>query len=167
MGETREAGVTPKSVAESEAMQIVAFRVGTELFGVDIHRVQEIIRDQHLTRVPNAPEFVEGVINLRGKIVPVVALRKRFGVVDDTAHRVPRIAVVALEQMIVGLAVDSVPEVLRVDPEAVMPAGVNTAESDYVAGIAKLEDRLVILINVERILRLQQAPAGEFLCAVR
>lgn len=154
----------PSTVASQEPLQIVAFKVGPELFGLDIHRVQEIIRDQHLTRVPNAPDFVEGVINLRGKIVPIIALGKRFGTATGSSERVPRIVILDIQQTIVGFSVDSVPEVLRVEPQDVVACSFSTASRDYVSGMAKLQDRLVILIEAERVIHMGEniSPAASF-----
>ena len=96
-----------------QVLQLVGFRVGEEEFGVDILRVQEIIRSQQLTRVPNSSEFMEGVMNLRGKIIPVIALRKRFGLEEVPSHDHTRIVVVELQGTVLGFIVDAVSEVLR------------------------------------------------------
>jgi purine-binding chemotaxis protein CheW len=144
-----------------EALQIVAFRVGTEQFGLEIHRVQEIIRDQRLTRVPNAPEFVEGVINLRGKIVPVIALRKRLGITGEAETPTPRIVVLQLKDLVVGLSVDSVPEVLRVPPDAVVPPPrLQETDRQYVSGVVRLKEQLIILLDVDRLLKAEQTASG-------
>jgi purine-binding chemotaxis protein CheW len=139
--------------SSEELRQIVSFRVGSEEFGLDILRVQEIIRHQHLTRVPNAPDFVEGVINLRGQVVPVIALRKRFGLERQAHDNQSRIVVLEVQNMIVGFVVDSVPEVLSIPASAVAPPPrFSEVEREYVSGVAKLEDRLLILLDVDRIL---------------
>jgi purine-binding chemotaxis protein CheW len=136
-----------------ELLQIVSFRVGEEEFGLDILRVQEIIRHQHLTRVPNSPDFVDGVINLRGKVIPVVALRKRFGINQEPRDGQARIVVLEVQNTILGFIVDSVPEVLRIPHSAVVPPPrFGVVEREYVSGVAKLDDRLLILLNVDRIL---------------
>jgi len=140
-----------------EPRQIVSFRVGDEEFGLDILRVQEIIRHQHLTRVPNSPDFVDGVINLRGKVIPVVALRKRFGISREPADGQTRIVVLEVQSTILGFIVDSVPEVLRIPNSAVVPPPrFGTMEREYVSGVAKLDDRLLILLDVDRILTGQE-----------
>jgi len=127
--------------------------VGSEEFGLDILRVQEIIRHQQLTRVPNSPDFVDGVINLRGQVIPVIALRKRFGL-DESGHdNQARIVVLEVQSMVLGFIVDSVPEVLRIPASAVVaPPRFGKVEREYVSGVAKLDDRLLILLDVDRIL---------------
>lgn len=136
-----------------DLLQIVSFRVGSEEFGLDILRVQEIIRHQHLTRVPNSPDFVDGVINLRGQVIPVIALRKRFGVELSPQDNQARIVVLEVQGMVLGFIVDSVPEVLRIPASAmVAPPRFGKVEREYVSGVAKLHDRLLILLDVDRIL---------------
>lgn len=144
----------PEQKTDSEeVLQIVSFRVGEEEFGFDILRVQEIIRHMHLTRVPNSPEFVDGVINLRGKVIPVIALRKRFGVTREPADGQTRIVVLEVQHNILGFIVDSVPEVLRIASNAVVPPPrLGNVQREYVSGVAKLNDRLLILLDVDRII---------------
>jgi purine-binding chemotaxis protein CheW len=147
-------GRLPGIVANSdEPLQIVSFRVGNEEFGLDILRVREIIRHQHLTRVPNSPDFVDGVINLRGQVIPVIALRKRFGLEESARDNQSRIVVLEVQDMVLGFIVDSVPEVLRIPPSAVVvPPNFGKADREYVSGVAQLDDRLLILLDVDRIL---------------
>ncbi|NOZ07123.1 MAG: chemotaxis protein CheW [Chloroflexi bacterium] len=138
--------------------QLVVFGLTQELYGVDIGRVQEIIRMQTITEVPRAPEFVEGVINLRGGIIPVIDLRKRFGMAHDDHDKETRIVVVEMGGQRVGLVVDRVSEVLRVPKGNIEPpsALVTTVESAYLRAIAKLEDRLIILLDLDRVLRMDE-----------
>ncbi len=138
--------------------QLVVFGLTQELYGVDIGRVQEIIRMQTITEVPRAPEFVEGVINLRGGIIPVIDLRKRFGMSHDDHDKETRIVVVEMGGQRVGLVVDRVSEVLRVPTANIEPpsALVTTVESAYLRAIAKLEDRLIILLDLDRVLRMDE-----------
>ena len=91
-------------------IQLVTFSIGDEEFGVDILKVQEIIRTMEITRVPRAPEFVEGVINLRGKVIPIIDLRRRFKLVDRAHDKHTRIIVIEISSMVVGFVVDSVSE---------------------------------------------------------
>jgi purine-binding chemotaxis protein CheW len=144
----------PVAAKQGEGVrQLVTFHLDGEEFAIDILKVQEIIRMMALTRVPNAPSFVEGVINLRGKVVPVIGLRKRFGLphVDYDAQN--RIVVVEVGGSVAGLAVDSVSEVLRV-PDATIepPPQLVKVDRDYVSGVGKLQDRLLILLDVERLM---------------
>ncbi|MFP4213723.1 MAG: chemotaxis protein CheW [Desulfohalobiaceae bacterium] len=140
--------------SRKDMLQLVSFKLKDEEFGVDILQVQEIIRMQEITHVPNAPDFVEGVINLRGRVIPIVDLRKRFGLESQEHGSATRIIVVMIGQVTVGLIVDEVSEVLRIPEDTVEPpppivAGI---ESDYIKGVGKLEDRLLILLDLNKIL---------------
>lgn len=136
-----------------DLMQLVSFHVGGEEFGLDILRVQEIIRIQQLTRVPNSPDFVDGVINLRGKVIPVVALRKRFGLEEHLHDKQTRIVVVEVAGTVLGFIVDSVSEVLRIPASTVEPPPrLGHIEREYVSGVGKLDNRLLILLDVDRLL---------------
>jgi purine-binding chemotaxis protein CheW len=143
-----------KDASKKDMLQLVSFKLRDEEFGVDILQVQEIIRMQEITNVPNAPQFVEGVINLRGRVIPVVDLRKRFSLEAKEHSKATRIVVVKIGQITVGLIVDEVSEVLRIPEDTVEPpppivAGI---ESDYIKGVGKLEDRLLILLDLNKIL---------------
>jgi purine-binding chemotaxis protein CheW len=141
-----------RSLAHGQ-LQLVGFHVGGEEFGIDILRVQEIIRAQQLTRVPNSPEFMEGVMNLRGKIIPVIALRKRFGLGPAPSEKQNRIVVVEIHGTVLGFIVDSVSEVLRIPLDTVEPPPrLGLVEREYVSGVGKLGDRLLILLDADRIM---------------
>ena len=144
----------PSTAGTGDVLQLVTFHVGDEEFGVDILEVREINRMMDITRVPHAPEFVEGVINLRGQVIPVVDLRTRFrlGAVEHDKHT--RIVVVELREMVVGFLVDSVSEVLRVPREHIEPPPpiVGSIGSEYLQGVIKLEDRLLILLDLHKLL---------------
>ncbi|HAL56785.1 MAG TPA: chemotaxis protein CheW [Bacteroidetes bacterium] len=137
-----------------EVLQLVSFTIGQEEFGVDILKVQEINRMVDITRVPNAPAFVSGVINLRGKVIPIVDLRQRFGLSRKDNDKNTRIIVVELSARVIGFVVDAVKEVLRIprsvtEPPPPMVAGIG---SEYITAVGKLEDRLLILLDLERVL---------------
>ena len=137
-----------------EMLELVGFRLGEEEFGVSIQDVREIIRMQEVTRVPHAPEFVEGVINLRGQVVPIVDLRKRLGMPPKERDRDTRIVIVELDGELVGFIVDAVTEVLRVpkdqtEPPPEMVVGV---DQEYITAVGKLEDRLLILLDLHKVL---------------
>ncbi len=139
---------------DAELMQLVTFSIGEEEFGVDILKVQEIIRTMEITKVPRAPQFVEGVINLRGKVIPIIDLRRRFGLTTRGHDKHTRIIVIELSNMIVGFVVDSVSEVLRIPASTVEPPPpvVSGLESEYISGVGKLEDRLLIMLDLNRLL---------------
>lgn len=139
---------------DDELLQLVTFSIGEEEFGVDILKVQEIIRTMEITKVPRAPEFVEGVINLRGKVIPIIDLRRRFGLDFKTHDKDTRIIVIEINNIVVGFVVDAVSEVLRIPANTVEPpppvvAGV---DSDYISGVGKLQDRLLILLDLDKLL---------------
>jgi purine-binding chemotaxis protein CheW len=136
-------------------LQVVGFRIGRETFGLPIAMVREIVRVPEITSVPNAPDYIEGVINLRGRIIPIVDLRKRFGQKSFEPNKKNRIIVVELGTRAFGLIVNSASEVLRIPPSEIEePHNVfQEGELDYVTGVGKLNGRLVILLDVNRILR--------------
>ena len=134
--------------------QIVVFELGSENFGVEIASVESIIKMQPITQLPHVSSFVEGVTNLRGKVLPVIDLRKRFGLVPRETDKNSRIIVVSLDQTEVGMIVDEVSEVLTVPVGVVepVPAITSTVDSSFITGIAKLNQRLVILLDLHSIL---------------
>ncbi len=135
-------------------LQIVGLRIGRETYGVPISLVREIVRVPEITAVPNAQKYVEGVINLRGKIISVVDLRKRFGEMDVENNKKNRIVVVELENRTVGLIVNSASEVLKIPPSDIEPPSsvFLNGEIDYVTGVGKLNNRLIILIDLNKVL---------------
>ncbi len=134
--------------------QIVGFRVGKENFGVPISIVHEIVRMMEITVVPDSPSYIEGVINLRGKIIPVVDLRKRFAEPVQPSRR-NRIMVAELDGHKVGLVGDAANEVLKLDPELVEPPPsiFEQGEVNYVTGVGKIGGKLVILIDLAKIMQ--------------
>ena len=142
------------TAVEVDERQLVIFDLADETYGVDIDSVREIIRIQEITKVPRTPEFVEGVINLRGKVIPVIDLRKRFGFRQAEATKDTRIVVVDIGGNDIGVVVDAVTEVLRLSADSVEPptGAITTADSDYLLGIAKLETRLIILLDLQKAL---------------
>ena len=139
----------------SKELQIVGFRVGRETFGVPISLVHEIVRLPDITAVPEAPDYVEGVINLRGKIISVIDLRKRFKEREITRNKKNRILVVEVDGKMVGLIVDAASEVLKVpETEIDQPPNVfEEGELNYVTGVGKLRGRLIIMIDLTKILQ--------------
>lgn len=145
---------TVKTASSDELIQLVSFNIGEEEFGVDILKVQEINRMVEVTRVPNAPEYVDGVINLRGKVIPIIDLRRRFGMPRKEKDKNSRIIVVELTGKVLGFVVDAVSEVLRIpgsvtEPPPAIIAGI---KAEYITAIGKLENRLLILLDLERVL---------------
>src|SRR5208337_798168 len=129
-----------------ESLQLVTFRLGNEEFGVGIKKVQEINRMIDITKIPNAPPYVEGVVNLRGKIVPIVSLRTKLGFEQIEYDKMTRIMVVEVEGKVLGFIVDSVFEVLRIeDPKIEAPPSITgSSDSAYIEGVINLTDRILI-----------------------
>lgn len=142
------------NVGIDSLLQLVSFNINEEEFGLDILKVQEINRMVEITRVPNTPDFVVGVINLRGKVIPIIDLRARLGMPDKVYDKDTRIIVVELEGKVIGFIVDKVNEVLRInknitEPPPPMAGGVN---SDFITAVGKLENRLLILLDLNKVL---------------
>jgi len=142
------------SYSFSDTVQFVGFRIGAEEFGINIIQVQEIIRMQDITRVPGAPAFVRGIINLRGRVIPVVDLKSRFGIADsEDLWNAPRIIITEVAGRRFGIMVDHVSEVIKIAPERIEAAPELTIsiKSSYVMGVAKLDERLLILVDLEQV----------------
>jgi purine-binding chemotaxis protein CheW len=137
--------------------QLVVFELAGEHYGVDIAAVEGIIKMQAITAVPRAPACVEGVTNLRGKVLPVLNLRQRFGLPGAAAGAEARIVVVEMNGSAVGMMVDGVSEVLRVPAEAIEPPSplVTTVDSAFLRGIAKVDERLILLLDLSKVLRFE------------
>lgn len=146
-------------IAVEQEEQLVAFRLAGETYGVPISLVQEIIRSCEITAIPRTPEYVRGVVNLRGKIVPVIDLRRRLGLppADETAAT--RIVVVEVETGTVGMIVDGVSEVLRLSSKQIEPPSdlVADVDTDLIRGVGKRDAGLVILLDIEKTLRMSVA----------
>jgi purine-binding chemotaxis protein CheW len=142
------------SPAGEATLQLVTFKLGPEEFALDILAVQEINRRGEITKVPRAPAYVEGVINLRGKIIPVLDLQKRFRLPWPICDEQSRIIVVNVEGRVLGLMVDSVSEVLEIPAHAVEPPSPLVAgiEAAYIKGIGKFQGRLLILLDLAKVL---------------
>lgn len=149
------------SKAASEILQLVGFLIGSEEFAVDILKVQEINRITQITKVPNSPEFIEGVINLRGKVIPILDLRIRMGMAKREHDSRTRIIVVEVEQKTIGFIVDEVTEVLRIPKNVIEnpPDLVSNSKSEFITGVGKLEDRLLILLDLDKIISLEEGKA--------
>jgi len=138
----------------NELLQLVSFKISNEEFGVDILCVQEINRMLQITKMPNTPEFIEGVINLRGRVIPVLDLRVKLGMPRIEHDKNTRIIVVEIKGKTIGFIVDEVSEVLRI-PKSITeapPEMVGGINSDFITSIGKLDDRLLILLDLEKIL---------------
>jgi purine-binding chemotaxis protein CheW len=133
---------------------LATFFLDREEYGVDVRQVQEIRRTTEITSVPRAPEFIRGVINLRGRILPVLDLKRKLGLGEVEAGRATRIVVVRVKERLLGLLVDGASQVLKVEVSRIEPPPEEVVEKggDYIRGVAKLDDRLIILVDLERLL---------------
>ena len=158
----------------NDLIQLVSFKLGQEEFGIDIRKVQEINRMVEITKVPQTEHYIEGIINLRGKVIPILDLRKKFGMPEREYDNQTRILVVEISSDTVGLIVDSVSEVLRVPTGSLENAPVLTtggkgharrqaggyASAEYIQSIVKLENRLLIYLDLEKIVSTSSLPAA-------
>ncbi len=138
--------------------QFVEFKLGDEDYGIDILQVKTIERMMPITRIPKAPQFVEGVINLRGEIVPVIDLKKRFDLPLSETTDSTRIIIVSIDDITVGMIVDSATEVIQLSQDDIEPAPPITGSIDanYLDGVGKIDGRLLILLNVAKLLKPQE-----------
>jgi len=149
--------VTNKIETVSE-VQMVAFKLEKEEFAVNIHQVREVLKMSRVTPLPQSAHYIEGVINLRGEVIPVVDLRKRFELPVGERGEQTRIIIVEIQNSNVGLIVDSVTEVLRFSSSAIQPppARVAGTRTDLIKGVGKVADRLLIILNLEKILATEE-----------
>ena len=147
----------------SGTMQLVSFRLAQEEYGVEITKVQEIILMGEITRVPQTPDYIKGLINLRSTVIPIVDLRLRFGLARQDATDETRIMVVNVAGKTIGIIVDAVSEVLRISKEQIAPPPPTVAGlgREYLTGLVKLENRLLILLDIDRILGEEESAACE------
>ncbi len=145
----------------SGSMQLVSFRLAQEEYGIEITKVQEIILMGEITRVPQTPDFIQGLINLRNTVIPIVDLRLRFGVSQEETTDETRIMVINVGGKTIGIIVDAVNEVLRIlnDQISPPPPTVVGLGQDYLTGLVKLEQRLLILLDIDKILGDEEAAA--------
>lgn len=159
-----------KIVAAEEIMQLVTFQLGAEEFGLDIRSIAEVVRPLRITALPRMPEFIDGVVNLRGTIIPVVDLRKRFGlaVAPGSAKKVRMLITRGAVRGpgsagsdLLGLVVDGVREVLHIPRQQIdpAPAAARGLQADFIGGVGKVGDRLVILVDITKILSRQERAA--------
>ncbi|GBF11623.1 MAG: chemotaxis protein CheW [Tepidibacillus sp.] len=142
----------------SSEIKFIVFRLGSEEYGVDVQQVKSIERMEHITRVPNTPPFVKGVINLRGVVIPIIDLRRRFSIEQKDYNESTRIIIVNVEEMEVGLIVDAANDVIDIPVQAIEPPPkvVGAVEAIYLRGVAKLANRLLILLNLDKVLNVDE-----------
>jgi purine-binding chemotaxis protein CheW len=147
---------------EPKELHLVTFNLGEE-YGVPISQVQEIVRIGGITMVPNSPSYMEGVINLRGRVLPVLNLRKRLNLSGREMSNASRIIVTEVGTKVIGLLVDAVSHVIKIPADFVEPAPEEILEidTDYITGVGKLQDRIIILLDLEKLLRREKVEITE------
>ncbi|MBI2264144.1 MAG: chemotaxis protein CheW [Armatimonadetes bacterium] len=147
-----------KIASLADVTQLVTFRLKQEEFAVNITEVQEIIRMLSITTLPKVPDYIKGIVNLRGKIVPIFDLRKKLALEEIAYTKETRIMVVNIEGTVMGMIVDSVSEVLRIKEETIEPPPplVLGMSADYIKGVVNLTDRILILLDLPRLLTLEE-----------
>jgi purine-binding chemotaxis protein CheW len=138
--------------------QMISFAISDEDYGVDIQTVKEVIRKKEITRLPKAPAFVKGVINLRGDVIPIIDLRERFNMEQQEYTSMTRVIVVEVEGRSIGMVVDSVSHVLRIEEGQIEPPPpcVGKASKEYIRGVGKVDDKLIVLLNINHILSTEE-----------
>lgn len=138
----------------SGSMQLVSFRLAQEEYGIEITKIQEIILMGEITRVPQTPHYIKGLINLRSTVIPIVDLRLRFGMSEEEVTDETRIMVVNVVGKTIGIIVDAVSEVLRVNEEQIAPPPPTVAGlgQEYLTGLVKFDSRLLIMLDIDQIL---------------
>ena len=142
-----------KEEMSSQLIQLVSFRLDEEEYGVDVLKVREIIRMPSITRVPNTPPYVVGVINLRGKVIPIMSIRRRFGLGEIENDKSTRIMVMDVEGELMGFIVDSVSEVIRIDRHEIQPpppVATSGIDQECMSGVINQPERLLILLDLEK-----------------
>lgn len=143
-----------KSEISRDSVQLIVFSVGNEEYGLEIEKIQEVIRLKTIKKLPRTPEFILGVMNLRGKIIPIVGLREKFNLDPIEQNEFTRIIVVNQNQKLIGMVVDEVNRVVNVPVENIEgnPDMVNDKTRSLVRGVAKLEDAVIILVELDYLL---------------
>lgn len=139
-------------VLQPTEQSLVTFRIGKELFGMDIHQIKEIIRIPEIIHVPNAPSFIEGIINLRGAVVCLLDLHRRFNIPAEETGKRGRIIIADIGERVVGLMVDAVDQVVYLAPSAIepIPPEMSTIDTRFLKGVGKIQNHFILLINVEK-----------------
>jgi purine-binding chemotaxis protein CheW len=138
--------------------QMISFAISDEDYGVDIQTVKEVIRKKEITRLPKAPAFVKGVINLRGDVIPIIDLRERFNMEQQEYTNMTRVIVVEVEGRSIGMVVDSVSHVIRIEEGQIEPPPpcVGKVSEEYIRGVGKVDEKLIVLLNIDHILSTEE-----------
>lgn len=134
--------------------QFVVFKLGKEEYGIDIMNVKEIGPYQETVKIPNTPRFVEGIVNYRGKVIPIISLKKRFNLEDTEIDNNTRVVIINLKERQIGFIVDEASQTIRLDDKDIEPAPeiISSIERRYITGVGKKDNRLIIMIDLEKVL---------------
>jgi len=160
-GQAPSVGVQNSLAATADSMQLVSFKMGEETYGIEITKIREIILMGQITRVPETPHYIKGLINLRSTVIPVIDLRARFGLAEGELTDESRIMVLNVGDRTIGIVVDAVSEVLRVAGDQISPAPHTVASlgNEYMTGLVRLEEQLLILLDVDKLFGEEEAAA--------
>ena len=143
-----------ETLNKNEILELVSFRIDNEIYALEINCIREIIKVSDYTRVPNTPDYIKGVINLRGKVIPIIDMRKKLNLPTIPYDKNTRIIILEFQSMIVGIIVDAVWEVLRIDSSVTEqpPTVSKNISSDFIKAIGKLEDKIINILNLDFLL---------------
>lgn len=152
--EGQELQASSANNTDDNLSQVVSFRLAKEEYGLNIMSVQEIILMGEITQIPEVPPYVRGLINLRGKVIPILDLRIRFGMETTQSNEHTRIIVVNSESYTIGIVVDAVNQVLRIESDQIEPPpkGLSGIDQAYLSGLVKMEEKIMILLNIDKIM---------------
>jgi len=159
-----ETGGFPMVQPNATSVKVIVFRLMDKEYAIPVNEVQSIERVMPLTRVPNTPPYVKGVINLRGIITPILSLRERFEMDKGMEDQNTRIIITTLEEFTVGLIVDAAKDVLDLDLNAIepQPEVFGTVEAEYISGVAKVENRLIVLLDLKKVLNSAKSDVDQY-----
>lgn len=150
---------TREDKAAADALtQLISFMVGKEEYGLEILTVKEVIRIREITRIPKAPVFVKGIINLRGDVIPIIDLREKFGLEIQEYTTMTRVIIVEVDGKSIGMVVDSVSQVIRIAQSEVEPPPplIGGISAEYLRGVGKIGEKLIIMLNIDKILTVDE-----------
>lgn len=143
---------TNNQETSNELIQLVSFHLDNEEYGVEVLKVREIIRMVNITHMPNTPSYIDGIINLRGKVIPIISMRRRFGLMDMENNNQTRVIIMDVGGEMLGFTVDAVSEVIRVSASEIQPSpsvATNGIGQEYIAGVINHAERLLVLLNLD------------------
>lgn len=154
-----------REAVDAKIVELVAFNLDDENYAIEIKYIQEIIRMQEITDVPHSETFILGVINLRGQVIPVIDLKKKFNLGNFADSGTTRVIVVETDLFVVGMVVDSVSEVLRLDRDNIEPPSpvIASIETDYIRGVGKVDGKMVVILELEKVLGKSSTVADEII----